>query len=223
MMITDEVARRLGLAINSESEYSGSGALGYQAFDDAGVECEVGEFLYAMVRLLKPKRILETGTHKGISTVYMALAVSHNAFAAETQIDTLEFLPELYNTAARNFQKAKLFHLINNIQADATKWQPPRGTRYDMALLDTEPQLRFNELVRFCDYIKPGGYIFIHDLHRHMGQVDNTEHGFAWPWGEIPHAIRELIEHSRLRPFHFPTPRGLAGFYKIHPEDYVWA
>jgi len=29
-----------------------------------------------------------------------------------------------------------------------------------------------------------------------------------------------LIKDDKVRPFHFGTPRGMSGFYKVHPEDY---
>ena len=35
----------------------------YQAYNSGGVEVEVGELLYSFVRVLKPKRVFETGTH----------------------------------------------------------------------------------------------------------------------------------------------------------------
>ena len=219
--ITDEVAALLGQQIHNEGEYSGDNATAnmYTAFNDAGVECEVGEFLYAMVRVLKPYQILETGTHQGMSTMYMALACRDNGHGL---VDTIEFIPEHHFKALEHFVNADLTRYINPIKADVTTWSPPVDRRYQLVLLDTEPQLRFEELVRFYDYICPGSFVFIHDLHRHMGQMPNAEHGFAWPWGPLPHQIKQWVRDDKLRPFHFATPRGLTGFYKVADEDYVW-
>ena len=44
-------------------------------FNTGGIECEVGELLYGLVRALKPKHILETGTYHGLSSTYMALGL----------------------------------------------------------------------------------------------------------------------------------------------------
>jgi len=74
--------------------------------------------------------------------------------------------------------------------------------------------------LKFYPYLNDGGFVFIHDLHRHMHQIPNEEHGFAWPFGTIPSALEELVVGGQVRPFHFTTPRGLAGFYKSHPGDY---
>lgn len=219
MNITNEVSRIFDLPTVSEGGFS-SGGDQYQAFNDAGVECEVGELLYAMVRVLKPKWVLETGTHRGISTVYMALGMLHNELGT---IDTMEFIHEHYLYSSKVFElHPSIGQHINNLEVDATKWMPKADRRYGLVLLDTEPNLRFGELLRFWDFIAGGAFIFIHDLHRHMGQVDNKEKGFGWPWGRIPHPLRQYVQSDQLRPFHFPTPRGLTGFYKVAEGDYKW-
>jgi len=53
-----------------------------------------------------------------------------------------------------------------------------------------------------------------------MHQIPNDEHGFAWPYGRLPQEIRDLVRQDKLRPIHFPTPRGLTGFYKVAQGDY---
>jgi predicted O-methyltransferase YrrM len=42
------------------------------------VELEIGELLYAVVRALKPKVVVETGTHKGFSALMIAQALKEN-------------------------------------------------------------------------------------------------------------------------------------------------
>ena len=91
---------------------------------------------------------------------------------------------------------------------------------YEFILLDTEPQTRFAEFEKFYPYLKEGGFVFIHDLHRHMHQIPNEEHGFAWPFGKIPSFLREKVVGGEVKPFHLPTPRGLTGFYKVSKDDY---
>lgn len=193
----------------------------YSSFNDAGIEVETGEFLYAMVRLLKPDRVLETGTHWGIGAAYMGTALKDNGKGV---METLEFLPEIYQRAQERF-KALGLHInqggrVNGILGDVAKFTP--DFNYQLMLLDTEPQTRFAELVKFFPYLDEGGYVFIHDLHRHMHQIPNEEHGFAWPYGPIPNELKDLVTSGKLRPFHFPTPRGLTGFYKVSKDDYQW-
>lgn len=204
------------LEIHNEGEWSNS-ISEYSAFNDGGVECETGEFFYSLVRLMKPENILETGTHLGIGASYMGLGLKDND---KGNITTLEFIPELRERAIVRFKALGLDNFVTSILGDATKYVP--DALYDVVFLDTEPQTRFFELTRYFDHVKEGGLIFIHDLHRHMHQIENEEHGFAWPYGRIPKQMTDLVNTGALRPFHFATPRGLTGFYKVSQQDYKW-
>lgn len=226
MSITDEI-----LATDSDikrhneghwnEEYVENG--GFSSFNDAGIECETGEFLYSLVRLLKPENILETGTHWGVGATYMGKALQANQ---KGELTTIEFLPPIHLKAISRLRDQGLFsipnarNIVRPLLMDVADFVPDR--QYELILLDTEPQTRFAELIKFFDALKPGGFVFIHDLHRHMHQIPNQEHGFAWPYGVIPEEMKDLIKNDRLRPFHFTTPRGLTGFYKPSPEDYDW-
>lgn len=230
MKITQYLADKdPSLVIHEESEFS-SDTKGFKAFNDAGLECETGEFLYGLVRLLKPKRVLETGTHQGVGASYIAQALKDNGFidGAESplmgKLITIEFLRPHYEATKARIKKLELESYVFQHLSDVNKFYPPGEgmDTFDMVLLDTEPQTRFEELANFFHALRPGGFIFIHDLHRHMHQIDNEEHGFAWPYGRIPAEVTKWVVSGQLRPFHFSTPRGLTGFYKVHPEDHKW-
>lgn len=195
--------------------------VGFSSFNDAGVECEVGEFLYGLVRCLKPEFVLETGTHWGIGACYLGLALQDNN---NGHLDTVEFDPTTHEIARRRIVSIGLGDIVTCHLTDARLFGPTTEVTswYDLMFLDTEPQTRFEELVRFYDYLKPGGFVFIHDLHRHLNQIENEEHGFAWPFGELPPTIKEWVKAGSLRPFHLPTPRGLTGFYKTSDKDFKW-
>lgn len=206
----------MNLVKHNEGEWSGT-VSSFSAFNDAGVECEIGEFLNSMVRLLKPKNILETGTHWGMGASYLGMACRENGFG---HVDTYEFLPEIHAVAERRIKRLELTEQVSTHLQDVGTLIPDK--QYQLMFLDTEPQTRFSEMVRFYDYLDDGGFLFIHDLHRHMHQIPNEEHGFAWPYGEIPYRIKEWVSDGFLRPIHFTTPRGFTGFYKVHPDDYKW-
>lgn len=189
----------------------------FSSFNDAGIECETGEFLYSLVRLLKPDHVLETGTHWGVGASYMGLALKDNH---KGHLDTLEFLPEIHSRAMYRIAVLGLIERITCHLIDAAKFTS--NDQYGLILLDTEPQTRFAELVKYYPQLLPGGFVFIHDLHRHMHQIDSDGHPFAWPYGKIPPEMTDLILQGKLRPFHFSTPRGLTGFYKPDDKDYVW-
>lgn len=199
---------------------------GFTSFNDAGIETETGEFFYSMVRLLKPSNVLETGTHIGVGAAYMGQALKDNKAG---HLDTIEFLPEIHKRAQLRIRDLELEQYVTVHFGDVANFDPHGNStgpvdpgKYGLILLDTEPGTRFAELLKFYPYLGPGGFIFIHDLHRHMHQIPNEEHGFAWPFGVIPEAMKELVRTDKLRPFHFPTPRGLTGFYKPSEADYKW-
>lgn len=188
---------------------------GYSSFNDAGIEVETGEFLYSLIRLLKPDNVLETGTHIGVGASYMGQALKDNGHG---KLKTIEFLPEIYARAVKRIEDMDLGGYVETLLMDVAKCDPT--TPFKLILLDTEPQTRFAELIKFFPMLEPGGMVFIHDLHQHMHQIPNEEHGFAWPYGPLPEEIKELVRTDQLRPMHFATPRGLTGFYKVHPNDY---
>lgn len=218
--LTDSLLERdPSLVIHKESEYS-SDIKGYEAFNDAGVEVETGEFLYGMLRVLKPDNVLETGTHHGIAGSYMAQALKDNG---NGMLRTIEFQLPNYTIAGERFKRLGLKHHVENILSDVKSYYGNFNDSYQFIFLDTEPQTRFEELKIFVEHnLDPGGYIFIHDLHRHMHQIPNEEHGFAWPFGPIPPEVKSWVQNDILRPMHFPTPRGLTGFYKPTKDDYKW-
>ena len=216
MNMTDKITQFL----RTENEPSNAQ---YLCFNTGGVEVEVGEFFYGLVRMMKPKAILETGTHKGISAAYMAGALKDNSDrGAYGTITTIEFLEPNYNESSELFAKLGLENFVRQELKDASQYNPG-DTQFDIIFLDTEPQTRFSELIKFYPNLKDGGIMGIHDLHPHMHQIENADHGFAWPYGPIPVAMDELIKQKKLVPFHFRTPRGLTMFYKPGAEDYYYA
>ena len=204
------------LQLHNEGEWNNT-ASAYSAFNSGGVECETGEFLYGLLRLIKPENVLETGTHFGVGASYMGLALKDNHGGL---LDTYEFLPEIFQVALQRFKVLELTEHVRAHLQDVATVNP--SYPYQVVLLDTEPNLRFNELLKFYPHVSEGGFIFIHDLHRHMHQIPNEEHGFAWPYGPIPAEMKDLVISGKLRPFHFSTPRGLTGFYKLSDSDYKW-
>lgn len=213
MNITDRIQQTNGLTLHNEGEWSGTKSR-YTAFNSGGVESEVGEFLYGFLRMIKPMYVLETGTHQGIGAMYMGYALQDNGLGLLT---TLEILDPNIEISNNNIAKAGLFNHVNICQVSSLDFKP--DSKYDFILLDTEPDIRFKEFLKFYPFLNQGGYMFIHDLHRHMQQV-GTENGFGWPFGIVPDEIEALLRRREIVKFHFGTPRGLTGFYKVHEGDY---
>lgn len=208
-MITEYFLEKLGQK-ELEPEPSDSR---YRCWNTGGVEREVGEFLYGLVRMIKPKNILETGTHKGIAASYMAQALKENESG---HMETIEYEPSHVQSSKQRFNDLQLNEQITIYERSSIGFTPDKN--YQIIFLDTEPQIRFQEFVEFSKFLEPGGIMMIHDLHPHMNQVE-SEHGFGWPYGAIPQEMKDLLnkEYSKV---HFRTPRGLSLFYKKGPDDY---
>ena len=184
----------------------------FTMFNTGGVETEVGEFLYALTRLVRPKRVLETGTHFGISDLYFALALEANCLG---DLTTIEFNPPFYLMAQALFETVGVSHRIELIRDRAERYDPG-DTQFEILFLDTEPSMRFDELVRFYPNVAPGGFIIIHDLHPHLGLTvknlaDTQDVGF----GDFRKKFGDLLEEHSLQTISLPAPRGLTIFQKI--------
>lgn len=191
---------------------------GFTAFNDGSCECEVGELLYSLVRVFKPRTVLETGTYKGVSSSYMALAMEENQTGI---LDTCEINQEHISTSKQLWGVLGISHRIHEHHLPSSQFSPQYN--YDIMFLDSEPDLRFGELVKFYEFLTPGGVALIHDLPRSMCQGNfNPDHPEkkSWPFGDLPTFLREKIKSGELSVTHFPNPRGMVSFYKAKEDDY---
>lgn len=216
--ITDQLFEAAGDLIKLLPEVSDPTSR-YHMADDGGVETETGEFLYGLVRLLQPEFILETGTYTGISSMYMARALLDND--NPSYLVTLEVEQTHKDRAEKLWEKVGVSEVVKcilqpSLEFDFSKYDRELG----LIFLDSEPEFRFKELVKFYPRLKPGGFFLVHDLHRHLSQQPNEEHFFGWPYSEIPDIIKAWIRSDKLRVVSFPTPRGLTMFYKPTEDDY---
>lgn len=208
--ITKFIAEKSNLPILNEITNNN-----YHMFNTGGVECEVGEFLYSLVQIMKPKEILETGTYYGISSTYMGLALKENGFGRITTLD-LTYHPE----AKKIHLDLGLNSIINQIEINSLTFEP--DTQYSLILLDTEPCIRFSEFKKFFDFLSPGGLIVIHDLHPHLSYSPDQNKDLPyphWPFGNfIPDIGDKYIKEFNVQTFSFPTPRGITIFQKASDQ-----
>ena len=190
----------------------------FQMVDDGGVETSTGELLHSFIRRLRPEHVLETGTYTGISSLYMGQALKENGIGT---LETIE-IDEFHIKRARElWDKMGVFN-IQTIHLESLKFEPSQ--QYQFMFLDSEPWLRFQELVKFYPNLDEGGYIFVHDTPRNLCQGNvNPDHPDykSWPFGDVPEKFKELLKNRELMPFYFGGARGLVGFYKVHKDDFI--
>jgi len=183
---------------------------GWSMFNSGGVEAEVGEFLYGLVRAMKPLRILETGTHQGIASSYMALALKDNW---KGHLETIEFEPIHLNKAKEKWTKLGVQDIITEYLISSLEFNP--SGEYDILFLDTEPQQRFTEFNKFYPYVKPGGFIIIHDLNEQLGARQS-------PWEDFVEKFGDKILDNEIQIINIPSPRGLTIIQKFSPSMGQW-
>lgn len=191
-----------------------AGGEGFNMFNTGGVEVEVGNFLYSLIRIMRPELIVETGTHFGISDLYFLLGLRENK---KGKLVTIEFNPPFYKMAQALFEYLELDSRVELFRGKVNKYKH-NGESIDILFLDTEPSYRFDELIKFWPYVRPGGLIIIHDLHGNLNyNFKLTQQPAYGVFGDFREKIGALLKEHKMQTFTLPTPRGLTIFQKAHP------
>lgn len=178
------------LAEKSEpSEECGTPFL-WSMIDGWTAEAETLEFLYGLVRLIKPRVCVETGTWHGHAAVAIGRALRENGFG---MLVTLESDAENLEVARRRLERARLGEWVTPVEGASLEYNPPEGI--DFLLLDSDLQIRGEEFLKFLPQINEGATVVFHDTSsRHQA---------------VREAIADLVARGLLTTIEFATPRGL--------------
>ncbi len=124
---------------------------------------ETGLFLHLLVRLARPKKILEIGTSQGYSTIWLAWA----AREVGAKVISLEVNPSSALKAQENLRAAKLDKFVDIKIGDARKILLDLQGKFDFAFIDAEKKdyLDYFDLVH--PKLKPGGLIIADNIISH--------------------------------------------------------
>lgn len=130
----------------------------WSAPDDHATEHEVTAFIAALVRLLKPTVVIETGTYYGHTAAAIATALAENGVGA---LWTYEL--------DRDRAAAATLHLAEHVAAGRVTVTPaaltteacPAGV--EVAFLDSGMRTRQDDLIALWPRLAAGGIIAIHD------------------------------------------------------------
>ncbi len=151
-------------------------------------EDDLYPLLTAIVRMLKPVFIVETGTCRGLSTLAFAEGLECNK---EGKIVTLEISKEFYSVAEKNFSKSKFEKRIVLKTMSSFKYLPEQNI--DLLFLDAWD--REEEFFHFLPFLSVNGVVLLHDAY-------------------VPE-FKKFIEN--INGTILPTPRGL-GLWVCSPE-----
>jgi hypothetical protein len=181
-------------------EVGGKSAQLWSMFDGFTAETEVLDFLYTLVRLVKPKNALETGTWLGRSAIAIASALRDNGFG---HLISLEADPEVAQHAIAEVDSARLYEWVDIVTDQSLNFQPRSELQF--ALLDSDVQVRAKEFHHFYEKLTPGATVVFHDTGvQHVGLADS---------------VKEMIAQGLLVGSFFLTPRGIfVGSVQRPPE-----
>lgn len=177
--------------MTAESVFTGPTALcphpeRWSASDAWGSEVEVSGFLAALCRLLRPTRVLETGTYQGDTAEAMATVLAEHG----GHLDTVECDPE--RAAAAQVRLAGLPATVHC--CDSLALPPPVGG-WGLFFFDSSIEARPDELARFHRFASLGAVWTMHDTTR-------RELRRALVVANAQGLVASVVN--------FPTPRGLS-------------
>lgn len=127
------------------------------------IELEVGEFLNALVRMTKPEVVVETGTHKGFSTLMIASAIKANGKGHLYTVDMIDHGVlkecERYGVAPFvTFTKSDSSAMISKLA--------PRVKNIDFLWLDADHSTEavIKELNAALPLLRKGTLVAFHDI-----------------------------------------------------------
>ena len=164
----------------------------WQCFDQHSAEVEVLDFLYSLVRTLKPRLVVETGSCRGLSACYIGKALRDNE---RGKLITCEIDRQLYDMARELIRKAQLTAQVDCVFESSLDLEIAEPI--DLLFSDSVPEIRMQELDKFLPLLSPNAVILVHDVN--SGYHNN-----------LRTAILKQDKERRLSVVLLPTPRGLA-------------
>lgn len=171
----------------------------YTMVDRIGAETEVLYFLKALVHLIKPERVLETGTYKGATASAIGLALAANGTG---RLTTLE-CDEAFATASKAALQSLPIEVINISSLDYI----PEGL-IDLLFLDSHRPMRVKEFHHFKSHLADQALILWHD--------SAPEHAV------VHEDIAALVAAGEIDAVLLPTPRGLT-ISKLRRRQALWS
>ena len=133
----------------------------------AAVSPETGYFLHSLVRLTKPEVIVEIGTHRGVSALWMARALKENLKGHLYTIDI--YLQTSMAEAQDLIKSAGLSDFVTFIKApsvpDGVNYCKKNNLKIDILFIDGNHNIEpcAADLMGFWQYVKQEGLVILHD------------------------------------------------------------
>jgi len=115
---------------------------------------ETEQLIRVLLKIVKPKEILEIGTAIGYSSIMMSQNLGD-----EFRITTIEINPQLVDIALKNIKNANLENHIQVIEGDAALVMPHLTKEYDLIFIDANKSKYIDYFNMGSKLLKKGGII----------------------------------------------------------------
>lgn len=124
-----------------------------------GVPRSDGEFLRLMVNATAAKKVLEVGTYRGYSGIWIGIGLEETG----GRLVTIELDPERVKESRGNFEKAGLADRITNLQGDGHAVAKTVEGPLDLAFVDAEKGNETDYFKTIFPKLRPGGFLLVHN------------------------------------------------------------
>jgi predicted O-methyltransferase YrrM len=118
-----------------------------------------GEFLHLMVHVTAAKHVLEVGTFRGYSGIWLGLGLEQTG----GKLVTIDISPDRVKEARGNFIRAGLADRITVLEGDAHKVAKTVVGPLDLVFLDAEKGNELDYFRTVFPKLRPGGFILLHN------------------------------------------------------------
>ena len=167
-----------------------------------------GRVLKMLVRMIRPKNILEIGTFSGYSAICLA-----DGREAGGRVDTFEINDEQEDFTRPWIEQSAVADKIRFIIGDAMTEAPKLGVEFDMAFVDGDKRTYMESYEMVLSLLRPGGFILadntLWDGHvvDHAYDKDKQTHGIE--------AFNDFVARDpRVERVMLPLRDGLTLIYK---------
>lgn len=167
-----------------------------------------GRLLKMLVRMIRPKNILEVGTFSGYSALCMAEGLDDDGL-----LWTFEINDEMEDFTRPWIEQSAVADKIRFIIGDAMTEAPKLGVEFDMAFVDGDKRTYIESYEMVLSLLRPGGFILadntLWDGHvvDHAYDKDKQTHGIE--------AFNDFVAHDpRVERVMLPLRDGLTLIYK---------
>ena len=152
------------------------------------VHPEVAQLLKVLLKIKKPKNILEVGTAIGYSALIMAQSTSHDC-----KITTIERREDMVMLAKSNIESTEYRDRINILYGDAEEILPTLENSFDFIFLDAAKG-QYMQFFNYCiKFLQPQGVI-VSDNVLYKGMVA-TDDLVVRRKKTIVKRLRQFLEH----------------------------